>query len=78
MVVGVWPVFCSSFLGAHRDAAKPRGEERRPAETPTRFPRPVDLHFFRAIEIEEEDTRSNVVENSSRLFSLSQEVLNWF
>jgi hypothetical protein len=26
MVVGVWPLFCSSFLGAHRDAAKPRGE----------------------------------------------------
>jgi hypothetical protein len=26
-VVGVSPVFCSSVLGAHRDAAKPRGEE---------------------------------------------------
>jgi hypothetical protein len=26
MIVGVSPVFCS-LLGAHRDAAKPRGEE---------------------------------------------------
>jgi hypothetical protein len=27
MVLGVSPVFCSSVLGAHREAAKPRGEE---------------------------------------------------